>query len=648
MIFLTNRESQMRTKTQTGPGTAPSPASPGGIGFSQSMKDLTRPKPGFSPERMKAQHKSGSPVFAGLSSVQKAGSFTSRSLETLTRPKSAESPSLLPAIENNRNGASNYQMTNQNGSIFGQTSANQNASNGATGMIAPSMSSVGISVGNGTSSANASNAVGVSSGAGGVSPGNTPGNSVPKNYSATTTLLLPQYSIQPLLYLNNLLTVAKLDELRRNSVATAFPNSPYPLKTPAPTTAAAVSGLFAPGGGAHHHHHQFGVSTVPAAAPLSAAQNFMLSDLSPRKFEFDQIRKPTPSVQLPPISKSSFSCKECFFTTNQQSKLDIHIMTIHNQIRRQIEKPITSESQERSFNQSADGSNTHFDEHNTTSESNPNNDSGSSSLNSLSNQSGVSQKPFKCTNCSYSTIYENCLKSHQARHSTEFEEILQSTLLTEMKFGGGYKCTICNNYNTSYKKCLASHLLKHKKGSSGLVGPIQKITRPRSLSNKSSNSRSGSANGGAPDSYRRPTSGNSSVNYSDDDQCSSLLEATNRDLTIDEEGELPEFEIPQECDEDDDAPSSKRQNMRSSNEYMDVDEHRQVVTSTPDVTRRSDVAMRQSDNACPFCETIFKSERMFNVHMSFHSEVNPFTCKSCGEVCSDSYEFELHLIHAPH
>ena len=85
----TNRESQMRTKTQTGPGTAPSPASPGGIGFSQSMKDLTRPKPGFSPERMKAQHKSGSPVFAGLSSVQKAGSFTSKSFIFMPKPFSA-------------------------------------------------------------------------------------------------------------------------------------------------------------------------------------------------------------------------------------------------------------------------------------------------------------------------------------------------------------------------------------------------------------------------------------------------------------------------------------------------------------------------------------------------------------------------------
>merc|ERR1712150_19774 len=98
-------------------------------------------------------------------------------------------------------------------------------------------------------------------------------------------------------------------------------------------------------------------------------------------------------------------------------------------------------------------------------------------------------------------------------------------------------------------------------------------------------------------------------------------------------------------DDDDDGPSSKRQNMRSSRDYsMDIDEHqRQVVTSTPEVGWR-----RMTMTACPYCETIFKSVKMLNVHMSFHSDDNPFTCKSCGTVCNDSYEFELHLIQAQH
>ena len=289
-------------------------------------------------------------------------------------------------------------------------------------------------------------------------------------------------------------------------------------------------------------------------------------DLTPRREDFDAQRKPTPSLQLPPISKSSFSCKECMFSATHQSKLDLHIMTHHTGPTRQPDhQPIAIERGDKYFNQSGDGSGGHFDEHNATFDSNTNNDSsGSFNASSNPNSSGQgSLKPFKCPDCNYSTIYENCLKSHQARHSSEFEEILQSTLLTEMRFENGYKCTICNNYSTAYKKCLASHLLKHKKGGSGPVGPIQKLTRPRISSNKSTNSRSSAT--GASDPFRRPASGSSMI-YSDDDQCSSLLEATNRDLTIDEEGEIGEFDDVKEENDDEeeyDGPCSKRQNMRS-------------------------------------------------------------------------------------
>ncbi len=355
---------------------------------------------------------------------------------------------------------------------------------------------------------------------------------------------------------------------------------------------------------------------------------FHLTDLTPRKEDVEK-----KSIQLPPISNQIFSCKHCFFTTNQQAKLDSHILTNHYPSKLQLMKKEVSEIV---LSQSADGSvETSLDEHNSTNESNPH-DASSVSANGVAAGQGHS-KPFKCAECNYSTIYENCLKSHQARHSRDFEEILHSELLNEMKFESGYKCNICNNYTTAYKKCLASHLLKHKKGSSS------KASRPRSLSNKSSNSRSSTAATSISDSMRRPTSGNSSVNCSDDDQCSSLLEATNRDLMIDEEREVLEDirDVDEDVeDDDDDAPSSKRQNMRSSQDYMmDIDEHWQGA-STPDSLPLS--------NACPFCETTFKLPKMLAIHMAFHGERDPFTCRSCGRVCRDSYEFQLHLIQFPH
>ena len=362
--------------------------------------------------------------------------------------------------------------------------------------------------------------------------------------------------------------------------------------------------------------------------------------MSPKKDE-SELRKP--SFQLPPLT-NKFCCKQCFFVTPHQIQLDEHIATCHgpsstSEGRDQFLNTSINPTQQELVGQSfKDERSTSFmnDEHNSTTSETSNSLSESVTEN---NQvlSGFSvpqgTKPYKCSRCNYSTMYENCLKSHEARHSSDFDDILNSTNLNAMKVNDGFKCTICNNYTTSYKRCLASHLLKHKIGSN----PNFKSYRPRISSSKSSNSKSPSHSTTThSESNMRPTSG-SSFNFSDDEQCSSLLEATNHDLVIDEENE--ENPIGYEDEEDNDEPSSKRQNMRSSHDYMEVDEHF-LAASTPDLKKNS--------NACPFCETIFKSYEMLEYHLSFHGEKDPFTCSFCGVECKNSLQFEQHLIREPH
>ena len=367
----------------------------------------------------------------------------------------------------------------------------------------------------------------------------------------------------------------------------------------------------------------------------------LISDLSPKK-EDNDLRKP--SFQLPPLN-SKFCCKQCFFVTSQQNQLEEHISTCHGspsptERRDMFIKASVNVSQQELLGQSfKDERSTSAmnDEHNsTTSETSHSLSENVPDVNPMvTNFSGLNgTKPYKCSRCSYSTMYENCLKSHEARHSSDFDDILNSSNLSAMKVNDGFKCTICDNYTTSYKRCLASHLLKHKIG----PNPSFKSYRPRISSSKSSNSKSPNHSTTTPsESNVRPTSG-SSFNFSDDDQCSSLLEATNHDLVIDEE--IVENPIGYEDDDDDnDEPCSKRQNMRSSHDYMEVDEHFQAA-STPDLKKNS--------NACPFCETIFKSYEMLEYHLSFHGANDPFTCSFCGVECKNSLHFEQHLIREPH
>ncbi|XP_031835889.1 hunchback [Nomia melanderi] len=51
---------------------------------------------------------------------------------------------------------------------------------------------------------------------------------------------------------------------------------------------------------------------------------------------------------------------------------------------------------------------------------------------------------------------------------------------------------------------------------------------------------------------------------------------------------------------------------------------------------------------CPFCEIVFGDSVMFSVHMGYHGDEDPFTCKVCEEPCENSLHFFVHVATANH
>lgn len=51
---------------------------------------------------------------------------------------------------------------------------------------------------------------------------------------------------------------------------------------------------------------------------------------------------------------------------------------------------------------------------------------------------------------------------------------------------------------------------------------------------------------------------------------------------------------------------------------------------------------------CPHCSMGFLNNMMYLIHMGLHGSKNPFQCTDCGESCSDSVSFALHLHRAKH
>jgi len=51
---------------------------------------------------------------------------------------------------------------------------------------------------------------------------------------------------------------------------------------------------------------------------------------------------------------------------------------------------------------------------------------------------------------------------------------------------------------------------------------------------------------------------------------------------------------------------------------------------------------------CVYCGIIFPDKTLYFLHKGCHSELNPWRCNICGELCNDVYDFNSHLLSKSH